>query len=120
MQNSFIIITLASGLVAAVQQIAQNPTSVATTLAQNLPTASTFFITRILLQFTGTMGNLLSPITLTLYYVRVILGGGTPRGIFSSRYRMPTIDWGDTFPNVTVYAVISECNLVALIQCCHT
>lgn len=74
----------------------------------NLPAASTFFITRILLQFTGTIGSLLQPITLLLYYVRVILGGGTPRKIFNARYQLQEPEFGTDFPNVTVYACISE------------
>ncbi|KAL7422246.1 phosphate metabolism protein 7 [Cryptotrichosporon argae] len=104
--HTFLIVTLSSGLVAAVQDIADNPSSVATILASQLPTASTFFITLVLTQFTGTAGTLLQYMTLLLYYVRVILGGGTPRNFYKSRYRMPTNNWGTTFPGVTVYAVI--------------
>jgi hypothetical protein len=77
-QHTFLIVTLASGLIASIEPIAKNPTSVATILASQLPTASTFFITLILTQFTGTMGTLLQPITLVLYYIRLILTGGTP------------------------------------------
>lgn len=73
-----------------------------------MPTASTFFITLILTQFTGTAGTLLQPISLAFYYIRVILGGGTPRSIYKSRYRLGTSDWGTQFPQVTVYAVISK------------
>lgn len=43
-----------------------------------MPTASTFFITLTLTQFTGVVGTLLQAITLLLYYVKVILLGGSP------------------------------------------
>lgn len=43
-----------------------------------MPNASSFFITLILTQFTGTIGTLLQPITLAFYYIKVTLGGGTP------------------------------------------
>ncbi|WVN89028.1 uncharacterized protein L203_104244 [Cryptococcus depauperatus CBS 7841] len=104
--NTFFVITLAAGLISAVQQFANDPSSVANTLATQMPTASTFFITLILTQFTGTMGTLLRLINLILYYVQIILLGGTPRSVFTSRYNLNTPDWGETFPRITVYAVI--------------
>lgn len=101
--------TLASGLIKSIEPLIKNPTSIVTILKDNMPKASTFFITRILLQFTGTMGNLLQPVSLLLYYLRVTLGGGTPRSIFNSRYQMPEIMYGSEFSNVTAYACISRC-----------
>lgn len=107
-QNKFIILTLSSGLVASIQDIANNPASIATTLSKQLPMASTLFITILLTQFTGTLGTLLMPVSVALYYVRVILGGGTPRSVFNSRYKLPSMQWGTSFPNITVYGVISK------------
>ncbi|ODN73491.1 hypothetical protein L202_07996 [Cryptococcus amylolentus CBS 6039] len=104
--HTFFVVTLASGLISAVQEFANNPGSVATTLAAQMPTASTFFITLILAQFTGTMGTLLRIVKLLLYYVRVIATGGTPRSVFTSRYKMNVANMGEWFPKITVYAVI--------------
>ncbi|WWD15753.1 hypothetical protein CI109_100175 [Kwoniella shandongensis] len=104
--HTFLLVTLASGLIASAQQFVNNPGSIATTLASQLPTASTFFITLVLTQFTGTMGNLLRIVTLAIYYVKVILLGGSPRSVYNSRYQLSTVSWGTTFPGVTVYAVI--------------
>ncbi|OXG22073.1 hypothetical protein C366_00971 [Cryptococcus neoformans Tu401-1] len=104
--HTFFIVTLASGLISAVQQFADNPGSAATTLATQMPTASTFFITLILTQFTGTMGSLLRVVNLLLYYVRIILLGGSPRSVFTSRYRLNRPQFGETFPKITVYVVI--------------
>ncbi|KAK8869970.1 hypothetical protein IAR55_000540 [Kwoniella newhampshirensis] len=104
--HTFLLVTLASGLIASAQQFVNNPGSIATTLASQLPTASTFFITLVLTQFTGTMGNLLRITTLVIYYIKVILLGGSPRSVYNSRYQLSTVSWGTTFPSVTVYAVI--------------
>lgn len=107
-KHVFLVTTLSSGLIESIEPIIKDPTSVVSILKDNMPKASTFFITRILLQFTGAVGNLLQPISLLLYYIRVTLGGGTPRSIFNSRYRMPEILYGSEFPNVTAYACISK------------
>ncbi|WP_348235210.1 hypothetical protein, partial [Salmonella enterica] len=48
----------------------------------------------------------MQPISLALYFIRVILGGGTPRSVFNSRYALRRLGWGQQFPAVTVYAVI--------------
>ncbi|WWC69648.1 uncharacterized protein I206_103591 [Kwoniella pini CBS 10737] len=104
--HTFIVVTLTSGLVRSAQEFINNPGSIATTLASQMPTASTFFITLVLTQFTGTMGTLLQIISLVLYYVKIILFGGSPRSVYKSRYSLNTQRWGTDFPAVTVYAVI--------------
>lgn len=60
----------------------------------------------ILARFAGMIGNLLQPISLLFYVIRIILGGGSPRSVYSSRYRLGNDPWGSRFPGVTVYAVI--------------
>jgi hypothetical protein len=79
------------------------------TFTERLPEASNFFLILIMVQFTGTIFVLLQPISLIHYYIRVILGGGTPRKVYNSRYKMTYPDWGTEFPLVTIYFVISEC-----------
>jgi hypothetical protein len=44
-QNGFLVVTLASGIIASLPGIVNSPTSVPTLLAQNLPKSSTFFLT---------------------------------------------------------------------------
>nr|XP_019042928.1 hypothetical protein I302_08637 [Kwoniella bestiolae CBS 10118]OCF21858.1 hypothetical protein I302_08637 [Kwoniella bestiolae CBS 10118] len=104
--HTFIVVTLTSGLVSSAQEFINNPGSIATTLASQMPTASTFFITLVLTQFTGTMGTLLQIVSLVLYYVKIVLFGGSPRSVYKSRYNLNTQNWGTTFPAITVYAVI--------------
>ncbi|WVN85988.1 uncharacterized protein L203_101146 [Cryptococcus depauperatus CBS 7841] len=104
--HTFFVITLSAGLISSLHQFANNPQSIATTLASQMPTASTFFITLVLTQFTGTMGTLLRLYKLTLYYVKIILQGGTPRSVYATRYILDSPCWGETFPGITVYAVM--------------
>ncbi|KAJ9102195.1 hypothetical protein QFC20_005024 [Naganishia adeliensis] len=104
--NSFLIVTLSSGLFASIPAIANNPASVATILAQNMPQASTFFITYVMTQAAGSIGNLLQPVTLVIYLIKLILQGGTPRSVYNKRYSMKTPTWGQTFPSTTLLSVI--------------
>ena len=45
LQNGFLVVTLSSGIIAALPGLVHNPSSVPTLLAQNLPKSSTFFLT---------------------------------------------------------------------------
>lgn len=67
-----------------------------------------------MLQAAGAAGNLLQIISLVIYIIKLILLGGTPRSVWGLRYTMQTPTWGQTFPNVTIVAIISECRRVSL------
>ncbi|CAE6435886.1 unnamed protein product [Rhizoctonia solani] len=57
--HSFLIVTISSGLIAALPQLASNPTSIPTILAEKPPEASTFFLTYAMLQgLAGSAGGL--------------------------------------------------------------
>ncbi len=109
MQNSFLVVTLSSGIIAALPGLVNNPASIPTLLAQNLPKASTFFLTYIVLQgLTGTASGFLQVVPLVLYYVKLFLLGSTPRSIYGIKYTMRSVSWGTLFPNTTLLVVISE------------
>lgn len=61
-----------------------------------------------MLQAAGAAGNLLQIISLVIYIIKLILLGGTPRSVWGLRYNMQTPTWGQTFPNVTIVAIISK------------
>ncbi|KAF8882504.1 hypothetical protein CPB84DRAFT_1838177 [Gymnopilus junonius] len=106
--HSFLIVTLSSGIVASLHQLLNNPTSIATTLAQNLPQASTFFLTYIVLQgLSGVAGGFLQIVPLIIYYVKLILLGSTPRSVYGIKYGLGSVAWGTTFPGVTLLVVIT-------------
>lgn len=73
-----------------------------------MPQASTFFITYVMTQAAGSIGNLLQPVTLVIYLIKLILQGGTPRSVYNKRYSMQTPTWGQTFPSATLLSVIGK------------
>ncbi|KXN81695.1 hypothetical protein AN958_03942, partial [Leucoagaricus sp. SymC.cos] len=106
--HGFLIVTLSSGIIPALDQIIHDPTSVPDTLAQELPKASTFFLTYVILQgLSGTGGGFLQIVGLVIYYVKLILLGSTPRSVYSIKYILGRVAWGTLFPNITLLAVIA-------------
>ncbi|KZP25055.1 DUF221-domain-containing protein [Athelia psychrophila] len=105
--HSFLIMSLSSGIIATLPQIIADPSSVPTLLAKNLPQASTFFLTYILLQgLTGTAGGFLMAVTLLLHYIKLTLLGSTPRSIYGLKYGASSVAWGTLFPGTTLLVVI--------------
>ncbi|KAH9939550.1 DUF221-domain-containing protein [Amylocystis lapponica] len=87
--HSFLIVTLSSGIIAALPQLVSNPSGIPALLANNLPKASTFFLTYIILQgLSGTAGGFLQVVALVLYYLR-------------------SVSWGTLFPSTTLLVVIT-------------
>ncbi|KAF8627878.1 hypothetical protein AX15_004194 [Amanita polypyramis BW_CC] len=106
--HSFLIVTLASGIISALGKILDNPSSIPLMLAQNLPTASTFFLTYIILQgLSGTAGGFLQIVTLIIYYVKLFIFGSTPRSVYGVKYGAPSVAWGTLFPMITLLSVIT-------------
>lgn len=106
--HSFLIVTISSGIVPALQKILNDPTSIANTLATQLPQASTFFLTYIILQgLSGTASGFLQISPLAIYYVKLFLLGSTPRSVYSIKYVLGDCAWGTLFPSITLLAVIS-------------
>ncbi|KAI5996352.1 hypothetical protein EDD15DRAFT_517309 [Pisolithus albus] len=106
--HSFLIVTLSSGIIAALPSILNNPSSIATLLASYLPQASTFFLTYIVLQgLSGVAGGFLSIVQLVLYYVKLFILGSTPRSIYDIKFGPRTVAWGTLFPTITLLTVIT-------------
>ncbi|TFK73459.1 DUF221-domain-containing protein [Pluteus cervinus] len=106
--HSFLIVSLSSGIMAALPGLLNNPTSIPTLLAQNLPLASTFFLTYVILQgLTATAGSFLSAVPLVIYYVKLFILGSTPRSVYDIKYGARSVAWGTTFPGITLLVVIA-------------
>jgi hypothetical protein len=106
--HSFLIVTISSGIVAALPGLAKNPGSAVSILAQNLPQASVFFLTYIILQgLSGTAAGFLQLVTLILYYVKLIILGSTPRSIYGLKYGARSVAWGTLYPTITLLVVIA-------------
>ena len=81
-----------------------------TLLAQNLPKASNFFLTYVILQgLSGTAAGFLQAVPIVLYYVKLFILGSTPRSIYAIKYTLRSVSWGTLFPSITLLCVISKC-----------
>ncbi|KZO95372.1 DUF221-domain-containing protein [Calocera viscosa TUFC12733] len=106
--HGFLIVTLSSGLIAALPQLVQNPEQIPQILGTYLPAASTFFLTYITLQgLAGGGGGLLQVTSLVIYYLKLFILGSTPRSIWNIKYIMRDVAWGTLFPSMTLIAVIT-------------
>lgn len=93
--DGFLIITLSSGLIAAIPEITQNPGSAPLLLARQLPNAATFFLTYfVTASFAGAAGALLQIAHLAVYYVKLVLLGSTPRAVWNIKSWFPAVAWG--------------------------
>lgn len=111
--------TLASGLVAAIPQIAANPGSAVTLLATQLPAASTFFLTYFVTSsLAAAAGGLLRIVPLIIYYVKLYILGSTPRAVYGIKFSMGGVAWGTLFPNMTLLTVIGapSCRFIAELE----
>lgn len=102
------IVSLSSGIIAALPDLLNNPGSIPSLLAQNLPKASNFFLTYVILQgLSGTAGGFLQIVPLILYYVKLFILGSTPRSIYGIKYTLRNVAWGTLWPGTTLLVVIT-------------
>jgi len=106
--HGFLIVTVASGLVNAMGNFDEFIASAPTKLATELPGASIFFLTYILVQTFGAAAKAYSrAIPTALFGLRYILGGGTPRKMFASSFKMDQIKLATTWPPLCLIICIS-------------
>ncbi|CAG8537706.1 13039_t:CDS:2 [Cetraspora pellucida] len=96
--NVLLVTTSANGAFQALPEIIRNPTSIVSSLAQNLPLASTFFLTYVLLSLSAAAFETLQIGTLAMYLLSKILLVKTPRQILQLETSLTSKDWGVTFP----------------------
>jgi hypothetical protein len=115
----FLVATLSSGIVSAIQDILDDPGSVLELLSTSLPKASNFYVSYfILLGLSSAAGTLLN---IGGFVVVVLLGrilpGKTPRKIFEKLTKLSAPQWGSEYPkwiNLGVIA-ITYCGIAPLI-----
>ncbi|KAF5369002.1 hypothetical protein D9758_003059 [Tetrapyrgos nigripes] len=106
--HSFLVMTLSAGIVSSLNGLINDPASTPSILAQNLPLASNFFLTYIILQgLSGTAGGFLQAVPLVIYYVKLYLLGSTPRSVYQIKFAPPSVAWGTLFPSITLLTVIT-------------
>lgn len=95
----FLVTTLTSAASAAVPQIIQQPGTLTTLLATNLPLASNFYISYFILQGLGfASGQLLRIVGLILFNVLSKVLDKTPRKMYNRWSSLSSVGWGTVFP----------------------
>lgn len=103
----FLITTISSSAASVVTKIAQNPTSAMSLLSKNLPSASNFFVSYIMLQSFSIAGSVLLQLsTLVLFYVLGFILDKTARKKWKRYTNLSSNSWGTDFPPYTNLAVI--------------
>ncbi|KAI0014334.1 DUF221-domain-containing protein [Xylariaceae sp. FL0662B] len=104
----FLITTATSSAASIAGEISQNPGSVTTILASNLPKASNFYISYFIVQGIGIGSGVISQVAgfviFTLLYKYL---AGTPRALYTKWATLSAISWGSVLPVYTNIAVIS-------------
>ncbi|GMM56991.1 Rsn1 protein [Maudiozyma humilis] len=103
----FLVTTITSAATSVVTQIVKEPTKAMELLAENLPKASNFYISYIILQgMSISSGALLQIAPLAIYYLLGKLLDNTPRKQYKRFTSLASMDWGTTYPVYTNLAVI--------------
>ncbi|KAK9484539.1 hypothetical protein V1527DRAFT_520396 [Lipomyces starkeyi] len=111
----FLVVTIASSITTVIQQLTQNPTSIPGLLASNLPKASNFFFTYLILQgLTVSAAALLRVGPLCMKMIVGPLVDVTARQKFTRLTTLSYLQWGTFYPIYTnlgaigiVYTIIS-------------
>ena len=106
--HAFLFVTITSSVTSVVKDIIEDPSSAATILATNIPTASNFFLSFIALQGLSVAASVLLQIaTFVLFYLLGIFFDNTPRKKWNRYFTLSTLSWGAVFPIFTNFIVIT-------------
>lgn len=105
--HGFIVVTLSSGIVGTIQEIIERPADTVQSLAQQLPTASNFFLTYMITQgLAGAGMALIQLFPLILHFFGKWFMGRTPRQAYTVTFQMPAAEFGLLLPRLSLLAVI--------------
>ena len=103
----FFIATLSTGLTAFLANVLSNPVNVISALADNLPKASNYFFSYLIVQALGnSAGALLQVGTLLFWFIIGPITDSTARAKWRRQTNLQTIQWGSFYPPFTNFAVI--------------
>ncbi|KFA80386.1 hypothetical protein S40288_09852 [Stachybotrys chartarum IBT 40288] len=104
----FLVTTFASSAASIVQSIIDNPAEAPRLLAQNLPTASNFYISYfVLFGLITTVLQFLNVVPLLLVLVLGKFLDKTPRKIFNRYIQLAGVKWGPLYPKFTNLGIIA-------------
>ncbi|OTB08073.1 hypothetical protein M426DRAFT_317180 [Hypoxylon sp. CI-4A] len=103
----FLVTTFTSSASSVGAQIAQNPGSVTSLLAENLPKSSNFYIAYFIVQGLGIAASVLSQaVGFVIFTIVYKFLSGTPRALYKKWANLSAISWGSVLPVYTNIAVI--------------
>lgn len=119
----FLVTTISSGLTNIIQQIIEEPYNITSILANNLPSASNYYLSYIVLQaFSWSAGQLLQTARLFVIGWMKTFFNPKPRTLFNRKIFLQHQKWGNLFPFFTnmaciamVYSVISPLILIEIL-----
>lgn len=95
----FLVVSVSSGITVIIPEIINNPISIPSLLASNLPKASNYFFSYMLLQALSVSSGALAQISaLVSWYVLAPLLDTTARQKWVRQVTLPTVHWGSFFP----------------------
>ncbi len=113
----FLVISISSGITTVISQITHDPQSVPSILAQNLPRASNYFFSYLLLQaLSVSAGALVQIMGLIEWFVLAPLLDNTARQKWHRQTNLPSMQWGTFFPVYTNLACIGE-SITKILSC---
>jgi hypothetical protein len=105
----FLVNTVASGAAVVLSQIANNPASIPTILAKNLPSAANSYLNYFIVQgLTSASNNMLNYSDLLSYIFLDKFFDRTPRQKYNRFTQLKGIQWGKVFPKYGNFLIIGE------------
>ena len=105
----FLVVSISSGITATLKQISDSPQAVPSILASNLPKASNYFFSYLLLQALSTSaGALVQIMSLVQWFILAPLLDSTARQKWKRQTTLPNMQWGTFFPFYTNFACIGQ------------
>ena len=109
----FLVVSISSGITTVIEQISHDPQQVPSILAQNLPKASNYFFSYLLLQALSTSaGALVQILNLVKWFILAPLLDSTARQKWRRQTRLPDVQWGTFFPVYTNFACIGQSQIL--------
>ena len=105
----FLVVSISSGITTVLNEITHSPELIPSILAENLPKASNYFFSYLLLQALSTSaGALVQVLNLIEWFVLAPLLDSTARQKWRRQIKLPDVQWGTFFPVYTNFACIGQ------------
>jgi len=118
----FLVVSIASGITATIQNMVKNPSSIPETLGSNLPLSANYFYSYMILQALSISSGTLLQIAAVFILIASRFLDKTPREKVSRVLSRPGINWGNMIPVYTnlgaigiIYSVVSPLIMIMML-----